>query len=99
MRLINLTENVTLNLHQRYVLLQIQLADTPVLAFDQINRTESDVKAREMLQRMGYIRLSENEAVLTNAGEKAVVDYGLVDENGETTEAGEELLNSVSQQQ
>lgn len=96
MKLINITENVTLNMHQRYVLLQIQLASTAALAFDQINKTESDVQAREMLRRMGYIRLAQAEAQLTVQGRNAVVSYGLVDSNGEITEAGQELLSQIS---
>lgn len=96
MKLINLTENVTLNLHQKYVLLQVHLAETPVLAYEQINKTESDIKARQMLHRMGYIRLGYNQAALTDEGEDAVIEYGLVDDTGEITEAGEELLSELS---
>lgn len=94
MKLFQLFENITLNYHQRYVLLQIKLADTPTLAFDQINKTEADYQARRILERVGLIRVSEDSRVaeLTEDGEKAVIQYGLIDENGEVTEIGQQLL-------
>lgn len=94
MKLINLTENVTLNFHQRHVLLQIFLADTATLAFDQTNKSEADIKAREILYRLRYIKISDNKAILTDEGRNAIIEYGLIDENGEITEAGEEILDN-----
>ena len=97
MKLFQLVESITLNHHQRYILLQIKLASTPTLAFEQVNKSEADVKATEMLRRVGLIRISEerNTAELSETGERAVVEYGLVDETGEVTEIGEELLAAI----
>lgn len=94
MKLLQLVENITLNHHQRYILLQIKLASTPTLAFEQINKSEADVQASDMLRRVGFIRMSEEQttAELTGRGERAVVEYGLVDEMGEVTEVGQQLL-------
>jgi hypothetical protein len=93
MKLIDLNENVSLSHHQRYVLLQIKLSDTPTLAFERINQSEADIQSRDLLHRLGFIRLSESQAELTNSGERAVTQYGLVDDTGEVTEIGQELLD------
>lgn len=95
MKLHNLFENITLNHHQRYILLQIKLASTPTIAFDQINKTEADYQSRQILERVRLITVSENirTAELTPEGETAVIQYGLVDEQGEVTEIGQELLD------
>lgn len=97
MKLLQLVENITLNHHQRYILLQIKLASTPTLAFEQINKSEADVQASDMLRRVGFIRMSEERttAELTDRGDRAVVEYGLVDETGEVTEVGQDLLSSI----
>lgn len=96
MKLQNLFENITLSHHQRYILLQIKIASTPTIAFDQINRTEADYQSRQILERVRLISVSEDQrqARLTSEGETAVVEYGLVDEQGEVTEIGQELLNT-----
>lgn len=96
MKLLQLVENITLNHHQRYILLQIKLASTSTLAFDQINKSEADVQASDMLNQVGFIRVSQEQttAELTPRGEQAIVDYGLVDETGEVTEVGQQLLSA-----
>jgi len=96
MKLFQLHESVTLNHHQRYILLQVKLAATPTLAFDQTSRSEADVRSREMLAVLGLIRRSEatNEVQLTSDGEQALINYGLIDEHGEVTEVAQELLDS-----
>lgn len=96
MKLKNLFENFNLSFHQRYILLQTKLAATPRLAFEQINRNESDIKSRQILQSIGHINANEEDASasLTPQGEQAIIEYGLVDETGSPTEVGNEILQS-----
>lgn len=72
------------------------MASTPTLAYTQINKSEADIQARSIIERLGLIRVSElkGQAVLSPDGERAVVQYGLVDEQGEVTEIGQQLLDS-----
>lgn len=96
MKLENLLESVLLNHHQRLVLLQIKLSETPALAYERVSGDEANIKSRDMLRRFGYIKLSEDrgEVVLTDKGTSALTRYGLIDDMGETTEVGQELIAS-----
>lgn len=92
MKLHTLLEAITLNHHQRYVLLQIHLAETPTLAFEQTNNSEADVQSRNILARLGNILLSDSQTRLTPKGKVMLVRYGLVDESDEITDIGREIL-------
>lgn len=92
MRIKKLLESINLNHHQRYILLQVKISETPTLAFEQTNKSEADVKSREILRRYGYLLLGDNMVKLTEKGEESLIRYGLVDETGEVTDMGNELL-------
>jgi|SRR5690625_3232017 len=88
----NMLDNIVLNKRQRYLLLLVKMADTPVIAYEQSSSTESDVVARDVLSKLRYIRVDGNKITLTEIGEEALKDYGIYID-GELTPAGEELIN------
>lgn len=90
-------EEISLSSMQKYILIAIQTSDTPVLAFDRIRDTESDTVASDMLHRYGFISLYDGQATLTEKGRQALVSYGLLDETGEITEVGQEIVNNYEE--
>jgi hypothetical protein len=96
MKLRNLYEQneITLSSTEKYILLAIHTSQTPVLAFDRIRDSQRDVIASNMLNRYGFIKLFNGSVQLTERGSQALTSYGLVDETGEVTEIGQELMDN-----
>lgn len=87
-------ERYSLTDTQKAVILSIKVAPTAELAYDAIKGTENAVTARDALERLGYINVNHatNQATLTQNGEDVVEHENMVDETGEITERGEEIL-------
>lgn len=85
---------LTLSSMQKYILIVIHTSQTPVLAFDRIMDTESDKISSEFLDRYGYIKLYQGQAELTPKGSQALVSYGLVDDSGDVTEIGQDIVDN-----
>jgi hypothetical protein len=99
MKLSNLFEQeITLSETEKYLLLVIHTSQTPVLAFDRIRDTQRDVIASNMLNRYGFVRLTESQAILTEKGKQALTSYGLIDETGEVTDIGQELVDNYEEE-
>lgn len=90
-------EEISLSSMQKYILIAIHTSDTPVLAFDRIRDTESDTVASDMLSRYGFIKLYDGQAELTGKGQQALISYGLVDESGEVTDVGQEIVDNYEE--
>ena len=91
-------EEISLSSMQKYILIAIHTSDTSVLAYDRIRDTESDTVASDMLARYGFIRLNNGQAELTEKGRKALVYYGLVDEGGEVTDIGQQIVDDYEEE-
>jgi len=87
-------ENILLSSTQKKIILTIYISITPLLAFEEIQDSETDIIAVDLLNRYGYINIYENGAELTSKGQEALVSYGLVDENGEVTDMGQKILDN-----
>ena len=75
--------------NQKSVLAKIKAAATPKTAAADISKTSNLTAARDMLEKMGLITISQEEgAVVTDEGEQVMIDQNLVDESGELTDEG-----------
>jgi len=65
------------------------------MAYESILGSDKDVEAAKVLQRYHFIEVDEEDGLmrLTDKGENALIDYGIVDETGNFTEQGEKLVN------
>jgi len=87
-------ENILLSSIQKKIILTIYISITPLLAFEEMQDSETDIIAVDLLNRYGYINIYENGAKLTSKGREALVSYGLIDENGEVTDMGQNILDN-----
>lgn len=83
---------------QKAVLLSIFVAQTPELAADAAIGNEYTVSATEFLAKNNLIGTKDNGIGITSAGFDVLVANGLVDESGEVTEAGRELLAAFEEE-
>lgn len=72
----------------------IAISPTPQMAYDTSVGTRKAVAARKNLERFGFVRVNEEarELTLTEKGEQVLVSQNLVDDVGELTERGEQLV-------
>lgn len=79
---------------QKAVLLSIYAAPTPELAYDTTTGAENVRQAAIQLRNFGMIHLDSenNRAGVTDEGQTALQNNSLIDDIGEVTEEGEEML-------
>lgn len=84
---INITEN------QKTVLLICAVSATSVQAYEMTTGHQELISARNSLTTFNYINVFNNEISLTEKGNQALTDFNLIDEMGNPTDTGKELLN------
>ena len=92
-------QSIHLSDYQSRVMLLAHQAETPELAFSELGnqdpRIESNLLgARDTLAKIGLIEISDNAISVTPKGEEVMRDEYLIDETGQITQKGEEILQS-----
>jgi hypothetical protein len=81
---------------QKGVLLTIQMAQTPRLAYDATTMNLYTATARDFLMHTSLIRVYDMGAVVTSNGNSALESNGLIDGMGELTELGTTLATEFA---
>lgn len=81
---------------QQAVLLTIAVAQTPELAYEATSDGEYGTASKEYLLRALLITISGNQARVTSNGDEVLSANGLIDETGEISESGKELLDQYA---
>lgn len=81
---------------QKAVLIICAVSATPEQAYETTIGNTNLVSARNLLARLGYINIIQNRLELTNKGDEALIEYNLLDETGNPTETGNNILNAVT---
>lgn len=81
---------------QMQVLAAIIGSPTPVVAYETISTGQHMIAARDILMRLRLIDLADGEAALTDAGAKVAVDENIMDESGQLTQFGQQLMRPLS---
>ena len=94
-------QSIHLSDYQARVMLLAYQAQTPELAFTELGNQDSRIEsnllgARDTLAKIGLIEISDNAINITPNGEKVMTDEYLVDETGEITEKGQEIIQQNS---
>lgn len=87
---------VNLTNTQQGVLTTIAISPTPEVAYEATNGADQSVYARSSLRTLGLIRVGDNKAALTPAGQQVIINYNLLDDTGQLTERGQEVINSFN---
>jgi predicted methyltransferase len=87
---------VMLTVTQKSVLAVVYNAPTPLSALEAINGTPELVTARNILERLGLVIVTNGAAALTEKGNKAVIANNIADMEGNLTEEGQALINAVA---
>ena len=78
---------------QKAVLIIVFMSVTPEQAYESTIGTRSVVNSRVILIKLGLLTSSgPHKLFLTELGEKELVNYNLIDEQGELTELGSTIL-------
>lgn len=90
-------QSIHLSEYQARVMLLAHQAQTPELAYAELGsqdpRIESNLLgARDTLAKIGLIEITDNSLAVTPKGEEVMRDEYLIDEGGEITQKGEEIL-------
>ncbi len=96
-------QNIHLSDYQARVMLIVQQAQTPELAFTELGSQDPRIEenllgARDTLTKIGLIDAGPNALSVTEKGEEVMRDEYLIDESGQPTEKGNEILQSHSEE-
>jgi hypothetical protein len=80
--------------NQSAVLAKIVGAATPKIAAAEISDNANLAAARDMLQKMGLIKLDDTGATVTDSGKEVMVNHNLADSSGGLTPDGQKLANN-----
>jgi hypothetical protein len=83
-----------LNDTQKAVLVIVQVSPTPEVAYENTVASENLSVARNTLLKLGALRSTENALELTTRGKEMLEYHNLVDETGELSEEGNEVLEA-----
>lgn len=85
---------------QKLVLVNVYAAATPEMAYDTVAGAPNTVAARNQLRSAGLIVVDDNSsrAGVTDQGQLALSNNNLIDETGQLTEEGSNLLKSTQQE-
>jgi len=94
-------QTVHLSDFQKKVLTIIKSAPTPQVAQEELQNQPPEernniIGARDMLQKLGMIEVTQDALTITPAGEKVMQDEYLVDEMGELTDEARKFLDDAS---
>lgn len=84
---------------QKTVLAICAVSATPEQAYETTIGNPNLVSARNLLLKLGYINMNQNQLALTEKGQNALVEYNLIDDVGELTTTGQNYLNAVTTSQ
>lgn len=82
---------------QQEVIATISASATPVAAYDATSGSQNLLNARKALETLGAVSISGNGVELTQRGQQYALDYDIVDETGELTENGQELVSNAEE--
>ncbi|WAX21731.1 hypothetical protein [Stenotrophomonas phage RAS14] len=84
---------------QKLVLVNVYAAATPEMAYDTVAGAPNTVAARNQLRSAGLIVVDDqnSRAGVTDQGQEALVNNNLIDESGQLTEEGNNLLQNTQQ--
>jgi hypothetical protein len=90
-------QSIHLSEYQAHVMLIAFEAPTPELAFAEMGKQDKRIEpnllgARDTLAKLGLITVDDRSITITPEGEKVMQDEYLVDEMGEISEKGQEIL-------
>ena len=87
--------NVRLTDTQKSVLLSIYAAPTTETAYDTTTGSENVSQARQQLRSMGLVAVDDNSnrAGVTDAGQTALANNNLIDDTGQLTDEGQQVLD------
>lgn len=88
------TQNIKLNDNQKIVLIVASVSATAKQAYEITSGHLDLLYARDMLVRLDYVNVYDSELSLTPTGERQLIDHNLIDETGNLTPDGEQLMNS-----
>lgn len=77
--------------HQKQVLTKIIAAATPQLAATEVSKGRQLVAARDMLIKLGLIKIDDNKAEVTDLGKEVMTNQNLIDNMGSLTPEGEKI--------
>ncbi len=97
-------QSIHLSEYQARVMLIAQQAQSPELAFAELGNQDPRIEtnllgARDAMAKLGLLEVGENYVAVTPKGEEVMRDEFLIDEMGEVTEKGNEILQQHSDQQ
>ncbi len=95
---INDASSLRLTAVQKAVLIVVYTAQTPFLAYEAINGNEYIVYAKQFLENNGLIVANDSGIKISGSGYEALVQNGLIDNNGEPTEEGQQLSAAFAEQ-
>lgn len=98
MRVLN---TIHLSDFQKKVLAITKAAPTPQVAFEELRKQPQDeqrniVGARDMLQKLGLLDVTDATIEVTEKGEQVMADEYLIDETGELTSEAQKYLSDAS---
>lgn len=84
---------------QKSVLLGVYAAPTPELAYEATTGSENVSQAAQLLRSMGLINVDSegSRAGVTDNGQTALANVNLIDDTGELTDEGQQLLDQQNQ--
>lgn len=83
---------------QQGVLITIKLSPTPEVAYQSTNGAQQIVYARNALRMLGLLRVGDNKTVLTDSGNQSLINYNLVDDTGQLTQRGQQIMSTYNKQ-
>lgn len=97
-------QSVHLSEYQARVMLMAHQAQTPELAFAEYGEVDERIRpnlltARETLAKIGLLEVGQNTIAVTEKGMAVMKDEYLIDETGEVTEKGNEILQTEEKQE
>lgn len=89
-----LLEQMRLNNSQLGAIASIAISPTPEMAYGTLTGARNSVSDRNALERAGYINVNDQDrtATLTDSGQDVLRSENLMDDTGELTERGEEIV-------
>jgi hypothetical protein len=98
MRVLN---TIHLSDFQKKVLAITKAAPTPQVAFEELRNQPQDeqrniVGARDILQKLGLLEVTDSTIEVTEKGEQVMADEYLIDETGELTAEAQKYLGGAS---
>jgi hypothetical protein len=82
--------------HQQRVLAILASTDNPTIASQRLSGSQNLVNARDMLMRLGAVTGTAERAELTDSGRTLAQDSNIIDQSGQLTDVGQQLVGDQS---